>query len=508
MTTEKLKIKTARQTNGIGNYCNGKVLPHTNGVSSEEDFLDAVMNKFLKEILKCYEDRSRPILEFYQPEELRKRVDLSLKEQSMSDNELKTVMEQVVRYSVKTGHPHFFNQLFGGVDRVALSGAILAEALNTSGYTFEVAPVFTLMERELVQKLCCEFLHFPQGDGIFCPGGSAANMNALSLARYYRYPFSKTQGMRALPPVHLYTSKSGHYSLSKAAFFLGFGLDNIVGVETDDVGRMIPGELDKAIKKSISMGFEPLFVNATAGTTVMGAFDPIEEIAEICRRNQTGKEKIWLHVDAAWGGSAILSPKLRHKLRGVEKADSFTWDPHKMAGPLLQCSVILTRHVGLLANAHSAKAKYLFQQDKVYDISYDTGDKSIQCGRKVDALKLWVQWKSRGTEGLAKDIEKCFDTALYLRDRLETTPGFRLLISEPECTNVCFWYIPKCMRGKVAPAIKARMQQKGSMLVGYQPQGEFVNFFRMVVAKANHERQDMDFVVSTISSYGEELFKE
>ncbi|KAF6030226.1 hypothetical protein EB796_011466 [Bugula neritina] len=292
-----------------------------------------------------------------------------------------------------------------------------------------------------------------------------------------------------------------HYSVKKGAFFMGFGLSNVVLVKSDKHGRMIPEALDAAIEESKKKGFTPLMVNGTSGTTVMGAYDPLNEIADVCER----QGNIWLHVDACWGGAALLSLKLRHKMKGIERADSIAWDPHKMAGAILQCAVLITKHKDLLAEAHTAGARYLFQQDKVYDCSYDTGDKSVQCGRKIDAFKLWLLWKAYGSSGMAERIESCFDNALYLRQLLTETPGFRLLFEEQECTNTCFWYIPPSMRGQVAPAIKGQMQVTGSMMIGYQPQGQFVNFFRMIVASPMTTREDMQHVISTIQRHGQNL---
>ncbi len=131
-------------------------------------------------------------------------------------------------------------------------------------------------------------------------------------------------------------------------------------------------------------------VVATAGTTVYGAFDPINDIADVCVAHG-----LWLHVDAAWGGGVLVSRRHRHLMDGVERSDSLTWNPHKLLGAPQQCSVFLTKHEGLLQAAHSAQASYLFQPDKFYDVSYDTGDKTFQCGRKVDVFKFWLMWKAK-----------------------------------------------------------------------------------------------------------------
>lgn len=142
---------------------------------------------------------------------------------------------------------------------------------------------------------------------------------------------------------------------------------------------MLSSDLENKIKLAISEGKKPFFVNATAGTTVLGSFDNFNEVADICEKYQ-----IWMHVDACLGGSAIFSKKHKCLLDGVERANSISYNPHKTLGVPLQCSMFLVKEKGILHACNSAQADYLFQQDKFYDISYDTGDKSVQCGRKVD----------------------------------------------------------------------------------------------------------------------------
>ncbi|XP_023931282.1 glutamate decarboxylase 2 [Lingula anatina] len=184
----------------------------------------------------------------------------------------------------------------------------------------------------------------------------------------------------------------------------------------------------------------------------------------------------------------------------------------------IQSLRILRRTIAKTLNeAHCANACYLFQQDKCYDISYDTGDKSVQCGRKVDAFKLWLMWKERGHKGFERDIDNIFDMSRYLTQLVKDREGFELVLGEPQCTNVCFWYIPPSLRslkrtaewwqklGKVAPKIKERMMVEGTMMVGYQPLGDYVNFIRMVISNLNVTKEDMEFVVVEIERLGKDL---
>ncbi|XP_010217836.1 PREDICTED: cysteine sulfinic acid decarboxylase-like, partial [Tinamus guttatus] len=281
-------------------------------------------------------------------------------------------------------HPRFFNQLFSGLDHHALVGRMITETLNTSQYTYEIAPVFVLMEEVVLAKLR-ELLGWSGGDGIFAPGGSVSNMYAMNVARFRRFPESKRKGSWALPRLALFTSRESHYSIQKGAAFLGIGTDNVRLVGTDGRGKMLPEELEKEIERA--------------------------------------------KAEAAWGGSALLSRKHRHLLDGIDRADSVAWNPHKLLAAGLQCSAFLLRDgSGLLQRCHGAGATYLFQPDKFYDVSYDTGDKSIQCGRRVDCLKLWILWKAVGTEGLEQRVDRAFECTRYLAEELKRREGFQLVL--------------------------------------------------------------------------------
>uniref|UniRef100_A0A4W5RRW9 Glutamate decarboxylase 1b n=1 Tax=Hucho hucho TaxID=62062 RepID=A0A4W5RRW9_9TELE len=379
-------------------------------------------------------------------------------------------------------------------------------------FTYEIAPVFVLMEQLTLKKMR-EIIGWPsgEGDGIFSPGGAISNMYSVMIARYKYFPEVKTKGMYAAPRLVLFTSEHSHYSIKKAGAALGFGSENVVLLSTDERYTRTTQHTNTSMRE---IGYHPLFVNATAGSTVYGAFDPINEIADICE-----KYDMWLHVDGAWGGGLLMSRKHRHKFSGVERANSVTWNPHKMMGVPLQCSAILVREKGILAGCNSMCAGYLFQPDKQYDVSYDTGDKAIQCGRHVDIFKFWLMWKAKGTIGFEQHIDKCLDLSQYLYDKIRNRQGYEMVFQGvPQHTNVCFWYIPPSLRGlehnseeyreklhKVAPKIKAMMMESGTTMVGYQPQGQKVNFFRMVISNPAALQSDIDFLIDEIERLGHDL---
>ncbi|CAF3351965.1 unnamed protein product [Rotaria sp. Silwood1] len=278
--------------------------------------------------------------------------------------------------------------------------------------------------------------------------------------------------------------------MKRAAAILGIGTEHVYEVDPDESGRVSAEKMEEKILYCHELGFSVFFVGITAGTTVFGAFDPIEDIAVVCR-----KYNIWLHVDGAWGGSALLSPKTKHLLQGIDKADSFTWNPHKLMSVHLQCSAILIRHSNILMQANQMLAGYLFQPDKHYETSLDTGDKTIQCGRHIDIFKLWLGWKARGHQGYAEHVETLLKKANFFYEIISKREPFFRMVMKPPFINVCFWYVPPSLQNidqtsleykerldKIAPRIKERMMTNGTMMVGYQRLDHHPNFFRAIIS--------------------------
>uniref|UniRef100_A0A8C4P0Q6 Glutamate decarboxylase 1 n=1 Tax=Dicentrarchus labrax TaxID=13489 RepID=A0A8C4P0Q6_DICLA len=470
------------------------LLPAKNGEEQTMQFLLEVVEILTNYVRKTF-DRSTKVLDFHHPHQLLEGMEgfnLELSDQPESLEQILVDCRDTLKYGVRTGHPRFFNQLSTGLDIVGLAGEWLTSTANTNMFTYEIAPVFVLMEQLTLKKMR-EIVGWPvgEGDGIFSPGGAISNMYSVMIARYKFFPEVKTKGMAAAPRLILFTSEHSHYSIKKASAALGFGTENLILLRTDERGRVIPADLEAKVIEAKQKGYVPMFVNATAGTTVYGAFDPINEIADICE-----KYNMWLHVDGAWGGGLLMSRKHRHKLNGVER-QLFS---------------------GLLQGCNSMSAGYLFQPDKQYDVTYDTGDKAIQCGRHVDIFKFWLMWKAKGTVGFEQHIDKCLDLSAYLYNKIKNREGYQMVFDgEPQHTNVCFWYFPPSLRGlpdgeerrerlhKVAPKIKALMMESGTTMVGYQPQGDKVNFFRMVISNHAATRSDIDFLIEEIERLGNDL---
>jgi sulfinoalanine decarboxylase len=239
---------------------------------------------------------------------------------------------------------------------------------------------------------------------------------------------------------------------------------------------MIPEKLEEQILADISDGFIPTYVNATAGTTVLGAFDPIDEIADI-----TEKYNIWLHVDGAYCGSIIFSDTYRHLVKGVERSNSFSYNAHKMLGTPLTCSIILVNDKKHLHNSFSNDADYLYQTD---GDDFNLGKTSFQCGRRNDALKFWTLWKSVGTNGLKQIVDQQFKLAEIARDYVKSNPDYTLY-SFDDSISICFNY-----RDIDPMTLCTALYEHQITVVGF---GSFEEdtFVRLVTINANNEAEDI-----------------
>ncbi len=397
------------------------------------------------------QEELHPITPAVPPEKLLDELPLELPDKGLSFDEVANRLRAVVRATPSTAPGRFYNQLFGGREPYAVLGDILASALNSSMYTYKVAGPQVLLENELIQRMGA-MMGFENHEGTFTPGGSISNLCAMIVARDKTCPELRERGMDGTK-LRVYTSAESHYCIPKSAAFLGIGRDNVVLIPADKRGRMITSVLAKAIDEDIAAGYVPMMVNGTVGTTVQGAFDPIAKMADVCEARG-----VWLHLDAAFGGTMAFDERYAETFLGSDRADSITWDAHKLMGVPLTCSVLMIRERGRLRASFDEAAEYLFQSD---DDQWNPGTRSIQCGRRNDALKLWTNWLHHGTEGYVARTERMRDLALLAADCVRETPGMTL-VKEPESLTVCFTV------DGVAPATLCdALQDAGLAMVGH-----------------------------------------
>ncbi|KAI0465760.1 PLP-dependent transferase [Xylaria cf. heliscus] len=489
----------------------GATEPRLNRADEVEDLVDAVKSLIVPYIRAADEAASlraqghngespsarNVLVESHRPEELVKRLQFSLPEgQGRGKDGLLDAIQDVLRYSVNTWDQGFLDKLYSSTNAVGVISEMLLAVLNTNVHIYQTSPSLTVVEKATSRALASLFgLTGPRAGGVTCQGGSSSNLTSLIIARNTLYPATKTEG-NAGHVFALFTSAHGHYSVEKAATTAGMGSRNVITVAVDAAGQMVPSALRDAIAAARDKGMTPLYVNATAGTTVLGSFDPFAEIADVC-----AEFGLWLHVDASWGGPVAFSAAHRHRLVGVDRADSVTVNPHKMMNVPVTCSFLLTRDLAVFHRANTLPAGYLFHGDDddqgegegngatraVEKEFWDLADLTLQCGRRGDSLKLALAWIYYGAAGFESQVDAAFATAAHLASLVDDAPDFALLSSNPPpCLQVCFYHAPGGVLAASADANTRRTKRIVRKLVGrgfmvdYAP-GENGSFLRVVV---------------------------
>lgn len=438
----------------------------------------------LTELLFQYE-KENPVATPIPTASLYQTFDLHLDDEPAIDSEFKNTLSNIIKSTPKTASTSFFNQLFGGRLGRATLGDLLAVMLNNSMYTYKVAGPQVGIEKIILHKICDMIGYGNNSNGTFAPGGSMSNYMAMVMARDKFDPNIGHTGVQN--KMTIYTSNASHYSISKNASFMGVGRDQVRFIKTNNHGEMLAEDLALQVDRDLKDGYHPFFVNATAGTTVLGAFDDIGSISKVCK-----KYNLWLHVDGAYCGAVIFSKKYKHLVNGLELSDSFSVNAHKMLGTPLTCSIIVTQEQKYLYQSFSNDADYLYQTD---DDEFNLGKTSIQCGRRNDALKLWTFWKSIGTKGLEKIVDHQFELAAFAREYIQNHPNYTLY-SFDHSISVCFNY-------KEIPAntLCTELYKQSKLMIGF---GSFKDqeFVRLVTINSLLDKNDILNFFKIIESYG------
>lgn len=378
---------------------------------------------------------------------------------------LEGFVQQLLESSLKTFHPNFANQLYTGVQFESIFADILTSFLNTSLATYQISPALTQIEtwciHQILKKIGYSSQHKPYG--LFTTGGSNSNLMGMLVARNHFHKSIKLQGNKE--NMVAFISEDAHYSFLKASNVIGVGEKNLITIKTDDQGKMSVEDLVEKIRQSKLAGKNPFFIGATLGTTVLGALDPIGEIARVAK-----SEGLWLHVDGAWGGGTIVSDKFTENkiYKSIKNADSFCVDFHKLNGLNLVTSLFFVKDKESLRQAVAGGGEeYLFQNP---DETPDLGELSIQCGRRTDALKLFFYLKLNTQEQLNQKIDYLFNLKKDFIVALKKHPKDFEMIFRPEFLNICFQVKPSDPHAdvnKFNEKIQKRLRMKKMFYVNF-----------------------------------------
>jgi aromatic-L-amino-acid decarboxylase len=339
-------------------------------------------------------------------------------------------------------HPNFFGYFPGNGDLSSVLGDYLSTGLGVLGLSWISSPAVTELE-EVVTDWMRQMLGLSDAwSGVIQDTASTTTLVALLCARERASNYSLAKGgLQAEPhPLIIYISKHSHSSVEKAALLAGFGRENLHVVDVDENYAMKPDALDEAIRTDLAQGLVPCAVVATVGTTGTTALDPIQRIADIAHPHN-----IWMHVDSALAGSAMILPECRWMWDGIEGADSLVLNPHKWLGAAFDCSLYYVRDPEHLVRVMSTNPSYL--QSSVDEKVKNLRDWGIPLGRRFRALKLWCLLREQGVEKLQSRLRRDIANAQWFAEQVKSTPNWRVLAPAPLQT-VCIRYEPAGLEGE------------------------------------------------------------
>ena len=435
------------------------------------------------------------------PPELAKRYLNSAPPESgrEADEILATFAREIEPYPFGNGHPRFYGWVNSPPAIMGIFADVLASAMNPSCAGGNHAAIY--VEREVISWFK-QILGFPSGSmGLLVSGGSQAALTALAVARHVRCGYDvRAKGLQSnAARLIFYRTGEGHGCHQKAIEMLGIGHENLRTVEHDGSLRMLPDALDVAIQEDLRVGNIPVAVIASAGTVNTGAIDPLDKLADVCERHD-----VWLHVDAAYGGPAILTRQYARELSSISRADSIAMDPHKWLYVPVEAGLVLVREGMNLRSTFSLVPSYLQTDGKTEGVGGLPwfSEYGFQQTRGFRALKVWMVLQYHGLSGYRAAIERDIALARRLATALKTSGRFEVF--EPQGLSiVCFRYEPAGGRqsaeklDELNKALLQRIQLGGKAFLS----GTVINnkfWLRACIVNSRTHEEDIDLLPEVI----------
>ncbi len=426
---------------------------NTESLSAQHEEIGRAVVKLIAEHAASLE--SLPINSGATPDDLKKIFDEPLPVAGTPpENILEQFARDIAANAQQVPSPRYFGQFNPTPLAIGVWADALCSSLNQNAGAWRNGPTSAMVEAQVIRWLC-QLIGYGDGAfGVLASGGSEANLIALKCARDRAGHHTAHQGLRALDrELTVYTSEQCHFSVEKSLDILGHGRESLRKIRTDDRFHILLDELRAAIKADVAAGRRPCCIVGVAGTTSTGVIDPLPELAEIAREHDC-----WFHVDAAYGGALAFSDKHKAKLRGVELADSITFDPHKWMFVPFSCGATLVRDGGqVLRDSFDMSPEYLSEDRGFSDAEYDFFRYGQMGTRRFNSLKLWMCFKFMGKSGYSETVERHIELTQYLAGRLDELSDFPR-VGEVETAVVCFRYLPERVRA-MSDSDQDRVQQ-------------------------------------------------
>ncbi len=360
---------------------------------------------------------------------------------------------EVLDASLAQSRPRYFGFIGSSGLEVGAIADLLAHSYDTN-LAVDARAATDLEEQ--TRRWLADFLGFPATGGSFTSGGTISNLTALAAARESALPGSRRRGLEGARAT-LYCSREAHYSVTRAAELLGIGRERVRAVAIDAERRLVPEELERLIEADRAAGSTPVAVVATAGTTLTGAVDPLDAIADVCAR-----QSVWLHVDGAYGLPAAVVASAAARFRGLARADSVTVDCHKWMYVPKACSAVLVRDGDALAATFAHDEAYMPHDGE----HRNAVDSTLEYSRPLRALKLWMALATHGARAMREAVARNCDQAQLLYDLVGEHPELETLGSRPQLSIVPFRWIADCEDPDAHnDALCAALQRDGRVFV-------------------------------------------
>jgi glutamate/tyrosine decarboxylase-like PLP-dependent enzyme len=391
--------------------------------------------QLVTEYLAATRDTSQRVTSAHTPEQLAARFAEPLPRRGRPIEEIVArLRDDVIAESNHLYHPRYVGHQVSAPLPVAVWTEPLISALNQSVAVFEMSPVGTVLETQVIRWMCDLAGYGPEAGGTLTSGGTEATQTALLAARAACRPDAWASGVGENPPMVVY-GEHAHYAVSRAVGTLGLGVQNAVQVPSRD-HRMDVDALRATLEALAEEKRDVMAVVATAGSTATGSFDDLEAIGTLCE-----SRRLWLHVDGAHGASALLSARHRGQVAGLRRARSIAWDPHKMMLLPLSAGAVLVREERTLEAAFAQQAPYLFHGRRDGEARrWDQGTRSAQCSRRADVFKLWVALQRYGADGIGALFDHLCDVTRAMYEDIARRPEMEAM-HEPECNILCFRWV-------------------------------------------------------------------
>ncbi len=460
-----------------------------------EKQVDEISN-YLKEYLKLSAHiREMKPFEKLSEENSQKIIDTPISRKGRPMKEVADeLVENVFSKSMSLQHPKFFSFVTSGVSPYSLAGSVLSDIYNVNAAGYSLAPGTSLIEEKMIRWMGSLAGFDENCGGIFTSGGSLSNLTGMIAARENML----TEDEYAIGVA--YTSDQTHSSVRKGLKLMGLRSDQIKIIESDDEYKIRLDLLEEAIKEDIAAGKKPFLVIASLGSTNTGAIDSLESVSII-------KEKynMWMHVDGAYGGSILLSDIYRNYAKGIENADSFSWDLHKWAMQTYSCSCVIAKNKKTFVTTFAEHPEYL--SDIIEADHTDGWDLGIEMSRPSRVIKWWFTVQAMGTDLLSDVVDYAFFNANVAKKEILKRKDWRI-VSQPMCGAICFRYEPKDIDSKYYDEINTKItelinERKLAYIVTTVLRG--MRVVRLCLINGNTTDKDVIEVVSYLDDIAKEV---